>query len=62
MAWTVETLNDAVDSKLRALSPDVRAWFARIYELIAAVELERIGAPHVRHLTEPLWDSPLPAQ
>ena len=28
--------------------------FARICELIAAVGLERMGAPHVRHLTGPL--------
>lgn len=56
MTWTVETLNDTVDRELRALAPDTRAWFARICELIAAVGLERMGAPHVRHLTGPLWE------
>ena len=56
MTWTVETLNDAVDRELRALAPDMRARFARICELIAAVGLERMGAPHVRHLTGPLWE------
>ena len=34
----------------------MRARFARICELIAAVGLERMGAPHVRHLTGPLWE------
>ena len=56
MTWTVETVNDAVDRELRALSPGRRARFARISELIAAVGLDRMGAPHVRHLTGPLWE------
>ena len=56
MTWTVETLNDAVDKELRALSPDMRARFSRICELIAAVGLDRMGAPHVRHLSGPLWE------
>ena len=56
MTWTVETLNDAVDRELRALAPDMRARFARICELIGAIGLERMGAPHVRHLTGPLWE------
>ena len=56
MTWTVETLNDTVDRELRALAPDMRARFARICELIAAVGLEHMGAPHVRHLTGPLWE------
>ena len=56
MTWTVETLNDVVDRELRALPPCMRARFARICELIAAVGLERMGAPHVRHLTGPLWE------
>ena len=56
MTWTVETLNDAVDRELRALAPDMRARFARICELIAAVGLERMGPPHVRHLIGPRWE------
>ena len=56
MTWTVETLNDVVDRELRALPPDMRARFARICELIAAVGLDRMGAPHVRYLTGPLWE------
>ena len=56
MAWTVETLNEAVDEELQALPTDMRARFARICELIAAVGLERIGAPHVKHLTGALWE------
>ena len=56
MTWTVETLNETVDAELRALPRDMRARFARICELIAAVGLERMSAPHVRHLTGPIWE------
>ena len=56
MVWTVETLNESVDQELQALPADMRARLVRICELIAAVGLERVGAPHVRHLTGPLWE------
>ena len=44
-----------MDRELGALSVDTRARFARICQLIAAVGLERVGVPHVRHLTGP-WE------
>lgn len=53
MDWTVETLNETVDEELRALPADMRARFSRICELISATGLDRVGAPHVRHLTGP---------
>ena len=40
----------------RRFGRDMQARFARICQLIAAVGLERVGAPHVRHLTGPLWE------
>ena len=54
MDWTVEILNATVDKELDALPADMRARFVRICELIEAVGLERVGAPHIRHLTGPL--------
>ncbi len=56
MDWTVETLNATVDKELDALPADMRARFVRICELIEALGLERVGAPHIRHLTGPLWE------
>ena len=56
MVWVIETLNESVDQELQALPADMRARLVRICELIAAVGLERVGAPHVRHLTGPLWE------
>ena len=45
-----------VDRELDALPADMRARFVRLCELIAAVGLDRVGAPHVRHATGPLWE------
>ena len=56
MDWSVETLNAVVDKELEALPADMRARFVRISELIAAVGLDRVGAPHVKHLTGPIWE------
>jgi len=56
IGWTVETLNATVDKELEALPVDTRARFVRISELIAAVGLERVGAPYIKHLTGPLWE------
>ena len=52
--WSVETLNDTVDREIDALPADMRAKFARISELIAAVGLERVREPYVKHLQGPL--------
>ena len=56
MEWSVETLNATVDAELHALPVDMRARLTRICQLIASVGLERVGAPHVKHLTGPLWE------
>jgi len=56
MNWTVETLNETVDRELEALPADMRARFVRIAELIESLGLEKVGAPHVRHLEDSLWE------
>ena len=52
----IETLSATVDKELDALPADLRARFSRICQLIANVGLERVGTPHVKHLTGPLWE------
>ena len=54
--WSVETLNDTVDREIGALPPDMRARFVHISELIAAVGIERVREPYVKHLQGPLWE------
>lgn len=56
MAWTVESPSETVDEELRARPAEIRARFVRTCGLIAAVGLERVGAPHVKHLTGALWE------
>lgn len=56
MRWSVETLNETVDRELDALPADMRARFARISELIAAVGLDGVREPYVKHVQGPLWE------
>ena len=51
-----ETLNETVDKELQALPADTRAKFVRICQFIAAVGINRVGAPHFMHLSGPLWE------
>ena len=54
--WSVEALNETVDRELDALPADMRARFVRISELIAAVGLEHVREPQVKHVRGPLWE------
>jgi phage-related protein len=56
MAWTVETLNEAVDAKLAELPAAMRARLARISELVEAVGLPNVKEPHVRHMRGQPWE------
>ncbi len=56
MRWSVEALNDTVERELDALPADMRARFVRISELIAAVGLDRLREPYVKHVQGPLWE------
>ncbi len=55
-AWTVETLNAAVDAELEALPADLRARFVRVAGMIEALGLEKVGNPHVDHIEGALWE------
>ncbi len=56
MSWSVEFLDQDVQSLLDALPLDVRASFQRIVELIQNHGLERVHEPYVKHLEGPLWE------
>jgi phage-related protein len=56
MSWTVETLNETVDTEIEMLPEDMRARLARIAQLIEAKGLERVGEPHVKHIEGRLWE------
>jgi phage-related protein len=59
MPWVVETLNKSVDDELSALSPDLRAKFVRVAELLESFGPQRVHEPHVKFLGDvgfPLWE------
>lgn len=56
MNWTVETLNETVDSEIEDLPEDMRARLVRIAQLIEEKGLERVGEPHVKHVDGHLWE------
>ena len=56
MTWTVETLGPIIDAEIESLPKDMQAAFLRLAERVEAVGLERIGAPHVKHLQGKLWE------
>ena len=56
MGWTVETLNETVDTEVAELPADMRARLVRISELIESVGLLNVKEPHVRHIRGQLWE------
>jgi phage-related protein len=56
MSWSVEFLDQDVQSSLDALPFDIRASFQHIVELIQSHGLERVREPYVKHLEGPLWE------
>ncbi len=56
MTWTVETLGPVVDAEIAALPSDMQAAFLRMADRVETVGLERMGAPHVKHLDGKLWE------
>jgi hypothetical protein len=48
--WTVETPNEGVDAEILAMPVDFRVSLTGMAERIEAIGLERMRAPHVKHL------------
>ena len=56
MTWRVEILNETVAAEIAALPIDMQARFLRLAERIAAVGLQSLREPHVKHLEGKLWE------
>jgi len=56
MPWRVETLDKRVDRELSKLAKDVFAHFLRIAELLEEYGPDAVGMPHVKHLSNGLWE------
>jgi hypothetical protein len=55
MQWTVETLG-VVDTEMEALPPALRPRLIRLMETIENIGLDRLREPHVKHLSDKLWE------
>jgi phage-related protein len=56
MNWSVEFLNEALQSKLDSLPKDVIASFLRIVRLIELGGPQNVHEPYVKHLDGPIWE------
>lgn len=56
MKWRVETLSAEVDEELESLEPSLKARFLHICGLLETFGPAAVGAPHVKHLVEKLWE------
>jgi len=56
VTWRVEILNETVAAEIAALPIDMQARFLRLAERIAAVGLQSLREPHVKHLEGKLWE------
>jgi phage-related protein len=56
MAWTVTTLNAAVDVEVEALPADMRARLTRLSQLIEQHGLRALPRDSVDHLEGKLWE------
>ena len=55
-AWTIETLDETVDAELDRLPSDMKARFVRVAELIESFGPFNVGMPHIRSLSQKLWE------
>jgi phage-related protein len=56
LQWKVEILNKAVEEELLSLPKDMQARFLRISELLQSFGPQYVGMPHVRPLSNKLWE------
>jgi len=56
MNWTLETLNEAVDSELEVLAPSFKAKFLHIAEMLESLGPQNVREPYVKHLEGKLWE------
>lgn len=56
MAWTVTTLNAAVDEEIEALPADMRARLTRLSQLIEQHGLQALPRDSFDHLEDKLWE------
>ena len=56
MEWTVEFLDDGVETEFSALPVDFQASIMRVADLIRKYGLVNVGMPYVRHIEGKIWE------
>lgn len=54
--WTVETLDERVDSEIESLPVGLRARLIRLLVMVETLGLDNLHEPHVKHLEDKLWE------
>ena len=54
--WTVEFLDETVESEFESLPAGVRAKTVHISNLIREFGLPNIGLPYIRHVQDKIWE------
>jgi len=54
--WSVEFLNETVESEFDAFPADIKAKVAHISKLIEEVGLQNVGGPYVKHVQSKIWE------
>jgi len=54
--WTIEFLNETVETEFECLPAEVRAKTVHISNLIREFGLPNIGLPYIRHVQDKIWE------
>lgn len=54
--WTIKFVNDEAEVEIVALSPDLKAKFLHVTELLINFGPQNVGLPHIRPLRDKLWE------
>ncbi|MEY4082873.1 MAG: hypothetical protein RL483_242 [Pseudomonadota bacterium] len=54
--WKILILNNTVQKELDSLEPNLKARFIHVCQLLEAFGPARVGMPHIRFLSDKLWE------
>ena len=54
--WEIVFVNHLAEQEILALTPDLKAKFIRITDLLLSYGHTNVGMPHVRFIEEKLWE------
>lgn len=55
-AWTIKFVNGAAETEVLDLTPDLKAKFLHVSDLLITFGPQNVGLPHIRPLENKLWE------